>query len=220
MIRDALLIFAKVPAPGDVKTRLVPPLTEAGAARLYEAFLRDALRQYRALDADLRLYLSPPADRLPPALVPEGVGVHLQRGEGLGPRMAHAFVETFAAGYERVVVIGTDHPTLPTPFIEMAFDALAEPLSVSIGPSEDGGYYLLGMNDFFPQLFHQMRYSHADVFAETLDRVAATRAGLTILPTWYDVDTAEALERLRADLQDPAVTAPHTRAALAALGEA
>jgi rSAM/selenodomain-associated transferase 1 len=217
--RSALVIFAKLPVPGQVKTRLVPALTEAQAARLYAAFLGDALAQYAALEADLRLYLSPPVPAVPPGLARAVAAVRRQEGSDLGTRMQHACLETFAAGYRSLVLIGTDHPTLPTAFVAEAFAALAAPQAVCIGPSEDGGYYLLGMNDFYPRLFDGMRYSHPEVLAETLERAAETGASVTILPAWYDVDTPAALDRLAEDLQDPTVAAPRTRRALAALGE-
>ena len=202
-MKDALIVFAKAPVPGEVKTRLTSVLTEKEAARLYAAFLCDALDQYAALEADVRLYWGSPLDAVPSDLVPTDVQMFEQQGEGLGARMQRAFLETFAAGYERVVIIGTDHPTLPSAFVEEAFRALHEPLSVAIGPSEDGGYYLLGMNEFYPQLFAGMQYSHADVFKETLARAEKTSSALTVLPPWYDVDTPEALRRLRADLEAP-----------------
>ena len=211
MRQEALIVFAKAPVPGQVKTRLTSVLTEDEAARLYTAFLQDALDQYTALGADVRLYWSSPLDVVPDDFTQADVHAFVQQGKGLGARMQRAFLETFAAGYERVVIIGTDHPTLPSAFIEEAFRALREPLSVAIGPSEDGGYYLLGMNEFYPQLFAGMRYSHADVFRETLARARGTSAVLTMLPVWYDVDTPGALRRLRADLEDADVRAPHTR---------
>jgi rSAM/selenodomain-associated transferase 1 len=213
---DALIVFAKVPEPGQVKTRLTPMLSPGEAARLYEAFLRDALSQYSGLGAAVRLYLAPPERSLPGDLVPSGVDVCWQAGEGLGARMQRAFVETFAAGAHRAVVIGTDHPTLPSSFIEQAFLALDAPRSVAIGPSNDGGYYLLGMNDVLPPLF-EMTYSHEAVFDETLTRAAAAGADLTILPPWYDVDTPDDLRRLVEELDASSVEAPHTRAALADL---
>lgn len=210
-MRQALIIFAKVPRPGRVKTRLTELLTEEEAAALYDAFLRDALDQYRALAADVRLYLSPPATPRPPDLVPEDVAVIEQRGEGLGARMQQAFLESFAAGYDRLVIIGTDHPTLPTAFIDEAFQALAEPLSMCIGPSEDGGYYLLGMNDFYPQVFAGMTYSHADVFAQTWARIQTTRVQATVLPMWYDVDTPKDLARLVRELETTGEGLPRVR---------
>lgn len=216
-MNKALIVFAKRPEPGAVKTRLTAALTPEEAARLYEAFLRDALSQYAALDVDVRLYFGPPAGPVPDGLIPEGVSVHLQQGPGLGARMKIAFAESFAAGYERLVIIGTDHPTLPPVYIEQAFEALAQPQSISLGPSEDGGFYLLGMNDFYPELFHDMRYSHDEVFAQTLERVAHVDAHLIILPPWYDVDTPDTLYRLAADLGDPTLEVPNTRRVLAEL---
>lgn len=212
---DALIVFAKVPKPGAVKTRLQTTLTPEQAAQLYEAFLADALAQYAALDVDVRLYLRGNVQALDADLVPEGVTVHPQRGSGLGERMWHAFIDTFAAGRERACVIGTDHPTLPSAFVDHAFSVLREPLSLCIGPSEDGGYYLLGMNDYYPQVFEEMIYSHGEVFAQTLARAERTRATVTVLPPWYDVDTADDLQRLTDELDDlPADQAPRTRAVL------
>ena len=216
-MKNALIVFAKRPEPGAVKTRLTAVLTPEEAAQLYEAFLRDALLQYTTLDVAVRLYFGPPAGPVSAGLIPDGVSVHLQQGPGLGARMKVAFVESFGAGYERLVIIGTDHPTLPSSFVEQAFAALAQPQSVSIGPSDDGGYYLLGMNDFYPELFHDMRYSHDDVFEQTLKRIAWTGAHLTVLPPWYDVDTPDTLRRLAADLADPSLDAPHTRRVMADL---
>lgn len=215
---DALIVFAKMPEPGRVKTRLTDLLTPDEAARLYAAFLEDALAQYADLGVAVRLYLAPPPPAAAPAWVPDGVTLHEQAGEGLGARMQRAFLETFAAGAERPVIVGTDHPTLPDAFLRLAFETLQTPRSVVLGPSDDGGYYLLGMNEFYPQLFAGMRYSHADVFAQTLDRAAGLSAEVTVLPPWYDVDTPAALRRLHADLAaSGADAAPATRAAVADL---
>lgn len=213
----ALIVFAKRPRPGRVKTRLTTVLSETDAAALYRAFLEDALDQYARLRADVRLYLAPGGS--------DGADedIHrnqfLQEGSDLGERMLQAFAETFAAGYGRAVVIGTDHPTLPNAFIEKAFDLLDTPQSVVLGPAEDGGYYLLGMNDLRPMLFRGMSYSHDAVFDETVDRAAASGASLSILPAWYDVDTPQQLERLANDLAEGAPGADRTRALLTRLRE-
>ena len=213
----ALIVFAKTPEPGRVKTRLTSFLHPGEAAVLYEAFLADALAQYQQLDADVRLYASPGGAPFPSSLVPDGVSLHRQEGAGLGDRMQRAVLDSFAAGYHAAVIVGTDHPTLPSAFVDAAFDALAQPLALTIGPSEDGGYYLIGMNDFYPEVFEDMTYSHAHVFDDTLDRAGRTRATITVLPVWYDVDTPGDLQRLVDDL--PACEAPlrRTRAAVADL---
>ncbi len=216
-MRSALIVFAKRPTAGTVKTRLTTLLTPEEAAYLYEAFLKDALLQYTTLEVDVRLYFGPPEGPVAEGLIPEGVSRHLQQGPGLGARMKVAFVESFAAGYERLVVIGTDHPTLPSAYITQAFQALTEPGSICIGPSEDGGFYLLGMNNFYPELFHDMRYSHEEVFTQTLQRGGNTGAQLSILPPWYDVDTPESLLQLIDDLSDPKIGASQTRAVVKGL---
>lgn len=204
----ALIVFAKVPRPGEVKTRLTPILTPAEAAQLYEAFLRDALALYADLSVHVRLYLAPP---LPDDFPTEEVDVVLeQEGEGLGERMKNAFRDTLD-DYERASIVGTDHPTLPLSFIRQSFSVLQTERSVCIGPSQDGGFYLLGMNAFYPQLFDGMSYSHDGVFTDTLARVGTTDARLTVLPRWYDVDTPAALEQMIADVGEGNVKVPHTR---------
>ena len=218
--RPALVVFAKVPEPGRVKTRLCPPLTARQAAALYEAFLRDALDRYAALGAApggpaVRLYLGGAA-RAPDGLVPGGVSVHPQRGDGLGQRMLRAFVETFAAGHPRAVVVGTDHPTLPDAFFGLAFEALEDPMTAVLGPSSDGGYYLLGLNEVTADLF-DMAYSHGSVFDDTLERVVEHGLTPVVLPAHYDVDDGAALDRLVAEWRGGAEVGPRTDRALRAL---
>ncbi|MDT0633134.1 TIGR04282 family arsenosugar biosynthesis glycosyltransferase [Rubrivirga sp. S365] len=211
--RSALLVFAKVPEAGRVKTRLCPPLAPEEAAALYDAFLRDALDRYAALGAApggpaVRLYLTGAA-REPAGLVPPGVSVHPQRGRDLGERMLRAFVETFAAGYGRAVVVGTDHPTLPDAFFGLAFEALEDPMTAVIGPSSDGGYYLLGLNEVTADLF-DMAYSHDAVFEDTLARVMDNDLTPVVLPAHYDVDDGDALDRLVAEWRGGAEVGPRT----------
>lgn len=211
-----LLVFAKAPRPGHVKTRLTSVLSPETAAQLYEAFLYDALALYAELDVDVRLYLAPPRPDDGLDEVPGAVTLHTQRGEGLGERMQNAFREALTE-YERAAVVGTDHPTLPRSFVQEALSVLASPSSICIGPSEDGGYYLLGMNAVYPQLFTDMTYSHDSVFTDTLARIGTTEARLTVLPRWYDVDTPADLKRMLDDLSQAHVPAPRTRAAVADL---
>jgi rSAM/selenodomain-associated transferase 1 len=207
----ALLVFAKVPRPGRVKTRLTPALTPTEAARLYTAFLRDTMRQSRRLSgADVRLYLAPSLPDGDIDGVPADVTLHEQAGDGLGERMKGAFKDTLRDGYERVIVVGSDHPTLPLSFLQEAVRALDDSESLCLGPTEDGGFYLLGMSAFYPQLFDDMSYSHSGVFADTLVRAEQTDAQITVLPQWYDVDTPEDLRRMLSDLASTSVKAPNT----------
>lgn len=225
MIRDArksaLLVFAKTPVPGRVKTRLTPPLTPEEAGALYAAFLDDAFAQYAELEVDVLAFLATKeATAVAEAAVrwPGSFGraraVFAQQGSGLGERMAHAVARSFRAGYERLVVIGTDHPTLPLDFVRRAFRELEAGTKIVIGPSEDGGYYLLGMNQFFPELWDGMRYSHTAVFEQTLNRAERTSASLVVLPVWYDVDDATDLDRLIRDLAALKGSCPATRRVL------
>lgn len=194
----ALVVMAKAPRAGHVKTRLCPPLAPAEAAALADAFLRDALDVFAAwapgAGASVRLYL----DAEPPAgLAPDGVTVHRQAAGGLGARMLRAVVESAAAGARRIVLVGTDHPMLPPAFLSLAVDALAHPRTAVLGPTGDGGYYLLGLNEIVPHLF-AMDYSHDRVFADTLDRAAEAGLAPVVLPPHDDVDDAAGLDRLAA----------------------
>jgi rSAM/selenodomain-associated transferase 1 len=214
-MNDVLLVFAKVPRPGEVKTRLTPFLSPQEAARLYDAFLRDALNQYTRLEVDVQLHLAPPLPE--EGFDVEGddrISIHGQEGADLGARMAHALETALETGHERAVLIGTDHPTLPLAFVRRAFSSLEADDSICIGPSDDGGFYLLGMTAVYPRLFEGMSYSHDRVFTETLARMGTTDAALTVLPGWYDVDTPEALHRLLDDLENPRIEAPATRAVI------
>ncbi|MFK7848993.1 MAG: TIGR04282 family arsenosugar biosynthesis glycosyltransferase [Rhodothermales bacterium] len=215
--KQALIVFAKVPEPNKVKTRLTVLLSPEEAARLYEAFLKDAIDFYQTLGVDVRLYFGPSDLEIPAALQPPGITIHEQKGAGLGARMANAFAETFVAGYAQAVIIGTDHPTLPAAFIAQAYGVLDGANALSIGPSEDGGYYLLGMNTFYPQLFHDMSYSHEKVFEQTLDRADETQAAIHILPVWYDVDDPDTLRRLFGDVKISDLPLLRTREVLAGL---
>ena len=206
---QALIVFAKPPVPGEVKTRLTELLSEEEAARLYEAFLLDALDLYRQLGVPVRLYLTSLDISL--SLEDGPVTLLRQEGEGLGDRMKYAFAETLGAGYDRAVIVGTDHPSLPLTFVEQAFRELGEKPSICIGPSEDGGYYLLGMNAFYPSVFEDITYSRPDVFEVTLDKIRTTPAELTVLPEWYDVDTPAHLRRLVAELVEGEVPARRAR---------
>ena len=176
----ALLVFAKVPRSGQVKTRLTPVLSPSEAARLYTAFLRDTLRQVARLEVDVRLYVAPPLPDEGIAGLPEEISLHEQEGDGLGERMKQAFADTLEDGYDRAIVMGSDHPTLPRSFLRQADRALRAPRSLCLGPTEDGGFYLLGMSAFYPQLFDDMSYSHSQVFADTLARAGRTDANLTV----------------------------------------
>ena len=196
----ALIVFARSPRAGHVKSRLTTLITPQEAADLYRAFLMDSLQQYATLNVAVRLYMS---DGGPPHVPVCGATLKRQHGDDLGQRMQHAFQETAKAGYKQIVIIGTDHPTLPVLFLQHAFDVLSRAPTICIGPTEDGGYYLLGMNPLIQGLFDSIIYSRPDVFSRTLDKAHQTGANVIELPMWYDVDTPDDLQRLTREASVP-----------------
>jgi len=192
-----LIVFAKAPVPGTVKTRLCPPLLPEEAAHLAEAFLRDALRMYAKIGVDVRLYLAGEWDLDRAALF--GASLHKQCAGTLGDRLQAACEESETLGYSEIVVIGADHPTLPGAYLEEAFRIIRKPDTAVLGPTSDGGFYLLGMNTYAPEAF-EGKYSHPNVFRETRERIVRIWNRVHQLPEWYDVDRADDLERLIKDL--------------------
>ena len=207
---SALIVFAKPPVPGSVKTRLASMLSEEEAARLYGAFVRDTLLQYATLGVHVRLYWAGDTAMLPSWLDVGSASVHSQKGRGLGARIRTAFAESFDAGYKRLVIAGTDSPTLPIDYVRDAFTALKMSRSVVLGPCEDGGFYLLGMRSMHEILFRGMRYSQPDVFMQTFARAVSIAARITVLPSWYDVDTPDTLKRLFLDVAKERQRVLHT----------
>jgi rSAM/selenodomain-associated transferase 1 len=216
--RGVVYVVAKAPRPGAAKTRLCPPLEPEQAARLARAFLLDCLRTVREAGLEARVICRDGAERGQlEAIVARLASVHVQDGAGLGAAMESAFRHGLADGYPAVAVFGSDCPTVPPAVLRLAFDALETGADVSLGPSEDGGYYLLAARAPHSVLFRNMAWSTATVAAETLARCARAGLRVRLLPRWYDVDDAASLARLAGDLcAGPAGVAPFTREALAA----
>jgi glycosyltransferase A (GT-A) superfamily protein (DUF2064 family) len=146
--------------------------------------------------------------------------ISIQRGRGLGLALESAFTEGRAAGYGAVGVFGADSPTLDPHVLRSAFAALEDGADVSLGPSMDGGYYLLAARDVYPDLFHQMPWGTSAVAQATLDRCELLGLTVSKLPTsWYDVDDWAGLVQLREEVScDRAEVARHTRRQLALAG--
>lgn len=215
---QALLVIAKQPASGQTKTRLTPPLSPQQAAQLYDCFLRDTLDIARAVPGVTRLVYYAPDDAAGyfQTLAPD-FELTQQCGAGLGERLDHALSHFLALGFERVVVMDSDSPTLPPGYVAQAFGALADH-DVVLGPCEDGGYYLIGLTRPQPRLLREVRMSQPNVLRDTLD--LAEQAGLraALLPPWYDVDTIQALARLQTELlENTGRPATQTRALLSSL---
>jgi len=199
-VSSALLIFAKWPVPGAVKTRLSPPLTAEEAANLYRCMLLDTLAAARSLEGITRIlcYDGGTQEKHFRELAPD-VRLVRQQGEGLGERLQAAFGEAFGNGFSSVAVIGTDTPHLATGRVVAAFSLLAGgETDLVFGPSDDGGYYLLAMKQQHPELFRAIPWSSATVLEESLARAAAAGLRATLLPGDFDLDTVDELHRFMA----------------------
>lgn len=219
-MRRALVVVGKAPRAGLAKTRLVPPLSKDAAAQLYRAFLLDTLGMARMLGWERVALIHPYGDG--PALQSLSNGVELveQPAEGIGNALAYAFDHHFAHGYEHVVLIGSDNPTLTTEPILAADGALDHAADVAIGPTRDGGYYLIGMRQPHLGLFADVEWSTPRVYAQTVERARQQGLRVRAVREWYDVDEPADLDFLVTDLRTlPSSVALHTRAALAGYKE-
>ncbi len=214
----AVAIMAKAPRAGDVKTRLCPPLSPTEAATLSRCFLLDKIVQVRALkDAQPVVAYTPDEARAEFEALAPGFALVAQRGADLGARLLTSLATLLGRGHAGALAIDSDTPTLPTAFLQQAVDRLADPtVDVVLGPTEDGGYYLIGMRTARAELFEAMEWSTPRVLAETLRRAAAAGLRVACVPPWFDVDRPEDLARLRDALARRLPEAPlHTGAFLA-----
>ena len=211
--QKALILFAKNPIPGRVKTRLSPPLEPDDAARLYRCMLEDvAVKTAQLTGIDKYLYYEGEADSL--GYFEEKAREMIcrpQQGDGLGEKMAAAFRQLFAEGYGAVAIIGSDSPDLPRSYIEDAFGRMENGgCDAVFGPTEDGGYYLVGMTHFRHELFRDIPWSSDLVLRRSLEHAADSGISAALLPPWHDVDRA--VDLMRPELLDPDNEAPLTRA--------
>ena len=192
----ALIVFAKAPIPGEVKTRLCPPLDPDEAASLHGTLVLDAVERAKGL-AGASLYVAGAPDLAHPFFkVLEGrYGAKLlpQRGPDLGARMKWAMQDAFEQGAEDVLLTGTDLPTLPRAHL-MESLTLIKKHDVVLGPTADGGYYLIGLHRMVPALFEGIAWSTASVFADTKEKTEDAGLSLGLLPECRDLDTLEDLK--------------------------
>jgi hypothetical protein len=216
-VRSLVYVVAKAPRAGEAKTRLCPPLRPVEAAQLAGAFLRDTVGVALQSGVDVRLICRHAGEQAALRPLTGPIPVYAQQGAGLGAALESAFAQGLADGYARIGVLSADTPTLPPETISRAF-AILDRADVVLGPSDDGGYYLLAAKQLYPALFQNMIWSTSDVARETLRRCATLNLRTRVVDTWPDVDDVAALCRLVADLrQAPPDVAPRTRAALADL---
>ncbi|MDH4098403.1 MAG: TIGR04282 family arsenosugar biosynthesis glycosyltransferase [Nitrospira sp.] len=199
----ALVIFAKAPIPGQVKTRLCPPLTPDEAATLHGSFVLDMLERTKTATTQFKLPLdrylacAPSSTHVFFKIMEERQGVKLidQVGDDLGGRMTQAFDVLFSRGYHRVVIVGTDVPTLPLDYFKQALAQL-ETHDLVLGPALDGGYYLIGLRKPAPDLFADIPWSTDRVLTLTQEKAHGLRLTTATIPPWRDVDTIEDLTAL------------------------
>jgi rSAM/selenodomain-associated transferase 1 len=190
-----LLFFIKNPEKGKVKTRLASAVGEKKAVKLYKRFLLEMLFTLNRGTFLFYLCYSPES---PLSDLKDWLGDHYlympQSGENLGERMKNGFAEAIFMNFKRVVLIGSDIPDLPLEFIEEAFTSLMEKDAV-IGPSFDGGYYLIGFKDktFSPRVFEGIRWSTQSVFEKTLNILKQEGLAVHTLQPLRDIDTVEDL---------------------------
>lgn len=214
--RRALVVFAKHPTPGRVKTRLSPSLSGVEAARLYHAFLQDAVEIACRIPASRYLAVSPWSKAAWFRALAADDGLVAQGSGGLGRRLARVTEARFRDGASAVVVLGSDSPTLPPSFVESAFLRLEAGADAVFGPAEDGGYYLVGLGRPCAPLFEGVRFSGPETLAATLAAAVRERLRVELLPPWYDVDGPGDLARLRRELEraEGPSPAPHTASLL------
>ena len=190
-MKKAIIIFVRNPELGKVKTRLANEVGDEQALQVYKELLQHTHKITSDLDCAKFVYY---ADSIAENDLWESslFGKKVQEGESLGDRMMLAFFELFQQGYSKIVIIGSDCPELTGFIIEDAFDKL-DSSDVVIGPSSDGGYYLLGLTQLVPELFKNKQWSTNTVLADTIQDTVSLRKSCSFLTELSDIDTAEDL---------------------------
>ncbi len=196
---NAVILFARDPVLSQVKTRLKSSFDDETILQLYLCFVEDSLAKIRQVEnADGYVGIFPENHSgFFNGTESSDIGLFAQQGKDLGDKMRQAFVDRFAQGYNKVVIIGSDSPSLPVSYISRA---LASEKDLVLGPSTDGGYYLIAMTGKVAEVFSGIEWGTDNVLYETLQRVKSAGASLELLPVWYDVDLPEDLKFLKTHL--------------------
>ncbi|MBC8334276.1 MAG: TIGR04282 family arsenosugar biosynthesis glycosyltransferase [Anaerolineales bacterium] len=213
MKSTALIIMAKEPKVGSTKTRLCPPLEPVEAANLYEALLLDTINLAAEIEgADLAIAVTPPEaiDYFKEIALPETILIPVACGD-IGECLSRVLRDLLNKGYQRVLALNSDGPSLPPNRIRSAIKHL-DHHDLVLGPAEDGGYYLIGFKKIHADLFKDINWSTDQVLEQTLKKADQMGLSLQLLPPWYDVDTAADIERLKDELKTlPIQKLKHTR---------
>jgi uncharacterized protein len=190
MADSCVIIFVKYPVPGHVKTRLAKSIGEEAAAGFYKCCVEDTIARLKDAHSSIQICFDPRhAKKLFSNWLGESFTYFPQQGEDLGEKMRCAFEDVFRGSFTRAVLIGSDSPDLPADFLKQAISA-SGPV---IGPSSDGGYYLIGFNkgDFLPQVFDGINWSTDAVLKQTTDILNRHNRAFSLMPEWHDIDTIE-----------------------------
>jgi rSAM/selenodomain-associated transferase 1 len=211
-LSHALVIMAKAPVSGAVKSRLVPPLTEQEAAELNRCFICDlctsieiaatmVAAESRARVAGLIAYTPIGLEAAFDGLLPASFRLIAQRGAGLTQRLINVADDLFRTGYKSVTLLNSDSPTIPSLILAAAVANLVRPGDrLALAGADDGGYCLIGLKRPHWRIFENIAWSTAAVFAQTLERASALGLETAQLPPWYDIDDAASLNRLIGEL--------------------
>jgi rSAM/selenodomain-associated transferase 1 len=199
-MKAAIILFAKEPGEVEIKKRLSPLFSNAIRIVLYKAFLKDIFKSLKGIrQADKILaYSSRGYPVYLAGLMPDFI-LHKQKGDNLGMRMLNAAKFAESKGYDKSIIIGTDSPNLPLEYIQDAVRGLNK-ADIVIGPTTDGGYYLIGFKKPCVNIFQGVKWSLDRVFSKTKANLLKKKKKLLILKSWYDIDRPEDLIRLRSDL--------------------
>ena len=191
-----LVIVAKEPVPGKVKTRLFPKFSPAVAADLYRCFLHDRIQEISTLNEVDRAIAYTPEDARETftTFALDGFELFSQQGKHLGERLNNIFLEKLSQGYKAVSIVDSDSPDLPKSLIKESFELLlSKQADIVFGPCYDGGYYLVGMRKPHPELFRDIPWSTENVLSVTLEKAKKMGLNVKLLTTWNDLDTFEDL---------------------------
>jgi rSAM/selenodomain-associated transferase 1 len=202
-MHPVIIVMVKAPLPGLAKTRLTPPLAQSEAASLALCFVKDVVKSALGITQNVILAFTPSGGRaLLDASLPDNLHWIEQRGQHLGERLISSIAYAHNLGFGPIIVLGSDSPTLPPSFIQQACQILtAGPADVVLGPTADGGYYLVGVRKPEPEIFHNITWSSPLTLEHTVRNINQLGLRLATLEQWYDVDTFEDLRFLNDELR-------------------
>lgn len=199
--QNRIIIFTRYPEPGKTKTRLISALGEQGAAQLQKKLTEYTLREVSKLEADIQVYFSGGNEALMQDWLGNTYQYYPQSNGDLGERLIAALEESFTPEIEKIVIIGIDCPELNADLINEAFEKLSSN-DLVLGKAEDGGYYLIGLRHFLPELFQGIDWGTSVVLQQTIAIAETMRLAISYLPMLNDIDVPEDLETVTLPWQE------------------